>query len=64
VVLGTLAAVWCFRLVSTMLYGLERSDPAVLAGASLLLICIALLAGFGPARRASRVDPMHALRHE
>jgi predicted permease len=64
VALGTLAAVLCFRLVSTMLYGLEPSDPAVLAGASLLLICIALLAGFGPARRASRVDPMHALRHE
>jgi ABC-type antimicrobial peptide transport system permease subunit len=64
VVLGTLAAVWCFRLVGTMLYGLEPSDPAVLAGASLLLICIALLAGFGPARRASRVDPMQALRHE
>jgi ABC-type antimicrobial peptide transport system permease subunit len=47
-----------------MLYGLSASDPAVLGGASLLLITIALAAGFGPAHKASRVDPIQALRHE
>ncbi|HEX4019875.1 MAG TPA: ABC transporter permease [Acidobacteriaceae bacterium] len=64
VVLGVGVAVWLARLVSAMLYGLKPSDPLTLAGAAVLLLCIALLAAFGPARQASRVDPMRALRHE
>jgi ABC-type lipoprotein release transport system permease subunit len=47
-----------------MLYGLTPTDPLTLTSAAALLILIALLAGFGPARRASRVDPVSSLRHE
>jgi predicted permease len=48
----------------SMLYGIKPSDPATLAAAALLLFAVALLAGWLPARRASRVEPMEALRHE
>ena len=64
VMLGVGAAVGLGRLVSSMLYGLKPSDPLTLAGIGGLLILIALLAGLGPARRAARIDPMQALRHE
>jgi ABC-type antimicrobial peptide transport system permease subunit len=47
-----------------MLFGLKPNDPATLVSAALLLFAAALLAGFIPARRASRVQPMQALRHE
>ena len=52
------------RLAQSMLFELEGSDPAVLAGTGLLLAVVAIGAGFIPAHRASRVDPMHALRYE
>jgi len=64
VVLGVGAAVGLGRLVSSMLYGLKASDPPTLVGTGGLLIMIALLAGLGPARRAARIDPVQALRHE
>jgi ABC-type lipoprotein release transport system permease subunit len=47
-----------------MLYGLTAADPATLAFTAGLLIAVALLAGLGPARRASRVHPLSALRHQ
>jgi ABC-type antimicrobial peptide transport system permease subunit len=47
-----------------MLYGLMPWDPLTLTGAAALLLTIAVLAAFGPARRASRVDPIRALRHQ
>jgi len=62
--LGILVAVGLTRLVRSMLYGLGPTDPATLIGASLLLFAIALLAGWGPARKASHIDPVTALRHE
>ncbi len=64
VALGVCGTLWLVRFLSAMLYALKPWDPPTLAGAAALLIIIALLAGFGPARRASRVDPMSALRHE
>jgi ABC-type lipoprotein release transport system permease subunit len=59
--LGTLVAV---RLVRSQLFGVEPHDPMALAGATALLLAMALMAAYLPARRASRVDPLCALRHE
>jgi len=47
-----------------MLFGIGAADPVVMVLASILLISVATFAGFLPARRAARVDPMIALRHE
>jgi predicted permease len=52
------------RLVSNMLFGLTPTDPVTLVGATLLLLIVAAIAGYLPARRASLVDPMVALRYE
>jgi predicted permease len=64
VVVGVAVALWLGQLVKSMLYGLRPSDPASLVGAAGLLLGVALLAGWIPAMRASRVEPMEALRHE
>lgn len=64
VVIGAAVALAAIRFVSAMLYGLKPDDPATMAGAAGLLLAIALLAAWLPARKASRVDPMTALRHE
>jgi predicted permease len=61
---GLIAAIALTRFIATMLYGLKPSDPATLATTALILLAIALAAAYGPARRASRIDPMQALRHE
>jgi ABC-type antimicrobial peptide transport system permease subunit len=47
-----------------MLFGLGGTDPVVMLLATILLIGVAILAGYLPASRAARVDPMIALRHE
>jgi ABC-type lipoprotein release transport system permease subunit len=47
-----------------MLYGLTPYDPLTLAAGTLLLLLMALIAGWIPATRASRVEPMEALRHD
>ena len=50
--------------LSHLLYGVRAWDPVTLGGVSLLLVCASLLACYIPARRATRTDPMIALRHE
>ena len=62
--IGVPVAIAATRLVRSMLFGLGLIDPIVLAGAAALLVIAAALAAFIPALRASRVDPMVALRHE
>ena len=52
------------RLVSDMLYGLKGTDPLSIAGAVFLLVSAGLVAGYIPARRASRINPLSALRYE
>jgi putative ABC transport system permease protein len=62
--IGLGAAIGLGRLAESLLFQLKGSDPAVLAGAAVALAIVALGAGFIPARRASQVDPMTALRYE
>ena len=64
VVLGLGAAVATTRLIATMLFGLAPTDPITVAAAIVLMIAVASLAGYIPARRAARVDPIVALRYE
>jgi predicted permease len=61
---GIAASFALARFIGAMLYGLKASDPTTLAAAAAVLILITLLAAMGPARRAARLDPLLALRHE
>ena len=62
VVVGAPMAFAGARLASTLLFGLTPADPVSLLFAALLMIVVAMMAGYLPARRATRVDPMVALR--
>jgi predicted permease len=64
VAIGLLAAFGLTRLMSKMLFGVSPTDPATFIAISVLLIVVALLATYLPARRATKVDPLEALRIE
>ncbi len=64
VAIGIPAALAAGRLVASALYGLKATDPTTIALAALAMMAVAALAGYLPARRAARVDPMVALRYE
>lgn len=64
VAIGLAAAFWLARLITAFLFGVTAKDPVVFAGVPILLTAIAFLAVWLPARRASRVDPLVALRYE
>jgi predicted permease len=63
-VVGVPVALIGARLISAQLFGLSPTDPLTLIGAAVILTLVALLAGYVPARRASRVNPLNALRYE
>jgi putative ABC transport system permease protein len=61
---GFIGVYWLSRLVATQLYGIGSNDPATLATVAAILLAVALLASYLPARRATKVDPLVALRYE
>jgi len=61
---GIVAAVGLNRLITQMIYGVGANDPLTFSGVTILLVAVALLACYIPARRAMRVDPIIALRYE
>jgi predicted permease len=64
VVIGLAAALAMSRFLSSLLFGLDPVDPATLVVTTAALVLVAALAAYGPARRASRLDPVRALRYE
>jgi len=62
--IGLAIALAMTRLISNLLFGLTANDPLTMALATALLVAVAALAGYLPACRAAKVDPMEALRHE
>lgn len=61
---GALVTVWAATCVSTLLFGLTPRDPFTLVAATLVLATIGVVAGWLPARRASRIDPAIVLRDQ
>lgn len=64
IVMGSAASLWLTRLMTKLLFGVSAVDPSTFAGVAAVLAAITMLACYVPARRAIRVDPLIALRHE
>jgi ABC-type antimicrobial peptide transport system permease subunit len=62
--IGLVGCYWLSRLVASQLYGVTASDPTTLGSVAGLLILIGMVAALIPARRATKVDPLIALRYE
>jgi putative ABC transport system permease protein len=63
-VVGVVAAFFLRRIMASRLYGLSANDPIILSTVPLMIVLVVLLACYLPARRATKVDPMVALRYE
>jgi len=64
ILVGLLLAMATSRLIASMLFGVKATDPIAIASAILVMLTMAILAGYLPARRATKVDPMNALHRE
>ena len=64
IAIGIPSALMAARLIASMLFGISTNDLPTITGVALLLLLVAMLAGFLPARRASAIDPVVALRTE
>jgi ABC-type antimicrobial peptide transport system permease subunit len=63
-IVGLAASLWTGKLVANLLFATSPADPLLLGLAALTLSCTSVLAGFEPARRAAKMDPMNTLRSE
>jgi putative ABC transport system permease protein len=62
--IGLIAAAWLSRYASTLLHGITALDPLAFGAAAALMLSVTITAAAVPARRAARLDPVVALRHE